>query len=66
MVSLRQPKNKKPLYYYKKKMRCGLLKWWIFESIFKKLETAMGQSIDAQSQGDSEYVKAVYKLVAND
>lgn len=26
-------------------------------------ETAMGQSIDAQSKGDSEYVKAVYKLV---
>lgn len=50
----------------RKNMRCGLLKWWIFESIFKKLETAMGQSIDAQSQGDSEYVKAVYKLVAND
>lgn len=25
------------------------------------LETAMGQSIDAQSNGDAEYVKAVYK-----
>lgn len=28
---------------------------------FEILETAMGQSIDAQSNDDSEYVKAVYK-----
>lgn len=28
---------------------------------FMCLETAMGQRIDAQSNGDSEYVKAVYK-----
>lgn len=40
----------------------GNVKWLlVFLNFFFLLETAMGQSIDAQSNGDSEYVKAVYK-----
>lgn len=40
--------------------KCYVLKYVLFKCL---LETAMGRSIDAQNNGDSEYVKAVYKYV---